>query len=109
MTVKRKNTRKKRSDEKPFVQFSKKLIAAVMIFWGLIRAFSVVAVWLNPDVGDTMAIIVRGIDEIAMVNCLAYTGNSISEKVTLGYFQMRKQEQEQEQEDDGKEEETSNG
>ena len=107
MAVRRKAARRKRTTERPFVQFSKKLIAAVMIFWGLIRAFSVVAVWLNPDVGDTMALIVRGIDEIAMVNCLAYTGNSISEKVTLGYFQMRKQEQEEDKEE--KEEETSNG
>lgn len=89
MAVKRKNTRKKRTVEKPFVQFSKKLIAAVMIFWGLIRAFSVVAVWLNPAVGDKMALIVRGIDEIAILNVLSYTSNSISEKIALGYFRMK--------------------
>lgn len=102
MAVKRRNTRQK---EKPYIQFSKRLIAAVMIFWGLIRAWSVVAVWLNPDVGDTMALIVRGVDEIAMVNCLAYTGNSVSEKIALGYFQMRKEEMQEEE----KEEESSNG
>ena len=103
MAVRRQNKRQKRAS--PYIQFSKKLIAAVMIFWGLIRAWSVIAVWLNPAVGETMAIIVRGVDEIAMINCLAYTGNSVSEKVALGYFQMRKQELKEEKE----EEEPSNG
>lgn len=90
--------------EVPFVQFSKKLITAVMIFWGVIRLWSVVAIWLNPDVGTSMAAIVRGVDDIAMVNVLAYTGNSISEKVALGYFKMRAGEKEEE-----KTEEESNG
>lgn len=82
-------TRKKKIQPKPFVQFSKKLITAVMILWGVIRIFSVIAVWLNPEAGTTMAAIVRGVDDIAMVNVLAYTGNSVSEKIALGYFQMR--------------------
>ena len=81
-----------RQTEKPYVQFSKKLITAVMIFWGVIRLWSVLAVWLNPEAGSTMAAIVRGVDDIAMVNVLAYTGNSVSEKIALGYFQMRSEE-----------------
>ena len=92
MSVKRKN----------YTQFSKKLITAVMIFWGAIRLMSVIATWLNPDSGNTMAIIVRGVDDIAMINVLAYTGNSVSEKVALGYFQMKsktKDEDEEEQTD----------
>ena len=93
-------TRKKKQSEKPFIQFSKKLIAAVMIFWGLIRIASVVSVIINPDSGVTMAAIVRGVDDIAMVNVLAYTGNSVSEKIALGYFQMRAGEKEEEKEDE---------
>ena len=49
-----------------------------------------------------MAIIVRGVDDIAMINVLAYTGNSVSEKIALGYFQMKsetKDEDEEEQTD----------
>lgn len=84
------------------MQFSKKLITAVMIFWGVIRIWSVIAVWLNPESGSTMAAIVRGVDDIAMVNCLAYTGNSISEKVALGYFRMRSGETDEEK--DGQDE-----
>ena len=102
MAVRKKTTK---TQEKPFVQFSKKLITAVMIFWGVIRLWSVVALWLNPDVGANMALIVRGIDDIAMVNVLAYTGNSVSEKIALGYFKMRSGESTEEEEDD----EDSNG
>ena len=92
---------RKKKDDKPFIQFSKKLIAAVMVFWGVIRLASVVAVIISPDAGVSMAAIVRGVDDIAMVNVLAYTGNSVSEKIALGYFQMRagesKKEEEQEE------------
>lgn len=81
--------RKTSSEQKAYVQFSKKLITAVMIFWGVIRLWSVVALWLKPESGTVMAAIVRGVDDIAMVNVLAYTGNSVSEKIALGYFKMR--------------------
>lgn len=97
---------KKRKDDKPFIQFSKKLIAAVMIFWGIIRLASVVAVIISPDAGISMAAIVRGVDDIAMVNVLAYTGNSVSEKIALGYFQMRASEAKK---DDENQDENSNG
>lgn len=83
--------------EVPFVQFSKKLTTAVMIFWGVIRLWSVVAIWLNPDVGTSMAVIISGVDDIAMGIVLAYTGNSISEKIALGYFKMRSGEKEEEE------------
>lgn len=96
-----------RKTKKPYVQYSKKLITAVMIFWGLIRLWSVIAVWLNPESGTTMAAIVRGVDDIAMVNVLAYTGNSVSEKIALGYFRMRAGETEDNE--DEQEEEGGNG
>lgn len=89
--------KKKKTTEKPFVQFSKKLITFVMIFWGVIRLASVVAVMVSPDSGASMAAIVRGVDDIAMVNVLAYTGNSVSEKIALGYFRMRSGEKEEEE------------
>lgn len=104
MSARRKsNTKRSTPEEKAYVQFSKKLITAVMIFWGLIRLWSVIAIWLNPDSGVNMANIVRGVDDIAMVNVLAYTGNSVSEKIALGYFQMRSGEMK------NKDEESDNG
>lgn len=95
-----------KKQDKQYIQFSKKLITFTMIFWGVIRAFSVIAAWLNPDAGVTMANIVRGVDDIAMVNVLAYTGNSVSEKLALGYFEMRSKENKKEDEE---EKEESNG
>lgn len=93
-------TRKRTTKDKQYTQFSKRLITFTMIFWGVIRGFSVVAAWLNPDVGSTMATIVRGIDDIAMVNVLAYTGNSVSEKIALGYFEMKSKEKKEGEDED---------
>ena len=106
MSARSKKNRKALTGDKAYVQFSKKLITAVMIFWGVIRLWSVIALWLNPESGTAMAAIVRGVDDIAMVNVLAYTGNSVSEKIALGYFQMRagetfRKEQETEETDNG--------
>ena len=98
-------SRTNKKKEKQFVQYSKKLTSAVMIFWAVIRLWSVIAIWLNPDSGVSMAALVRGVDDIAMVNVLAYTGNSVSEKIALGYFKMRSGEQDEEEEKD----EESNG
>jgi hypothetical protein len=100
MPARSKKQKSKTSSDKNYVQFSKKLISAVMIFWGVIRLWSVIALWLNPDSGTAMAAIVRGVDDIAMVNVLAYTGNSVSEKIALGYFQMRGKELSKEEKED---------
>ena len=91
--------------KKPMIQFSKKLIAAVMIFWCVVRLFSVIAAFVNPDSSAGMAKIVEGIDQIAMVNCLAYTSNSISEKVALGYFHYKQAALDAEDEDKENDEE----
>ena len=56
-----------------------------------------------------MARIVEGIDQIAMVNCLAYTSNSISEKVALGYFQYKQAALEIDDEKNNDEAEDENG
>ena len=100
-------TRKQK--DKQYTQFSKRLITFTMIFWGVIRAFSVVAACINPEVGSTMAAIVRGVDDIAMVNVLAYTGNSVSEKIALGYFKMKTKEKKTDNDEDQTENEESNG
>ena len=75
--------------DRQYTQFSKKLITAVMLLWGIIRIVSVVSVLINPEAGNNMAAVLRGVDDIAMVNVLAYTGNSVSEKIALGYFEYK--------------------
>ena len=94
--------RRKKKDN--YVQFSKRLVAAVMIFWGVIRLVSVIAAVINPESATHMAAIVAGVDEIAMVNTLAYTGNSVSEKLALGYFQMRSKVTDEEKDDETEDE-----
>ena len=83
-------TKKTRKTEKQFVQFSKKMVVGILAFWGIIRMWSVVAVWLNPDISAGMV-------------SLSYTGNSISEKIATGYYQMKMKTdgKEEEQEDNG--------
>ena len=72
-----------------YVQYSKKITTAISIFWCAIRLFAVIAVFLNPECGTDMAAIVRGVDDIEMVVVLSYTGNSVSEKVAVGYFESK--------------------
>ena len=79
-----------------YVQYSKKLVTAIMIVWCVIRVFSVFASFLKPEIDLTG--IVRGVDEIAMVNVLAYTGNSVSEKIAIQYFNSRKETTEEDEE-----------
>ncbi len=91
-------TRKKRSlTEKPFVQFSKRMVTAILAFWGIIRLWSVVSVWLNPDISEGMVKIIRGVDDIATVIVISYTGNSISEKIATGYYNMKIKEAEKDE------------
>jgi len=109
----------KEESEYKYVQFSKRLITYVIIFWSIIRLVSVLVTIINPDAGVSMASIVRGVDDIAMINVFAYTGNSISEKISLSYFKYKTIEANNmakmalkahdKEEDDKEEDENSNG
>ena len=90
-------------EDKPFVQFSKKMVSCILTFWGIIRIWSVVAVWLNPDISTGMANMIRGVDDIATVIVISYTGNSISEKIANGYYRVRMKEVEKAKEEKEKE------
>lgn len=91
--------RKQAAEEKPFVQFSKKMVACILVFWGIIRIWSVVAVWLNPEISSGMVSMVRGVDDIATVIVISYTGNSISEKIANGYYRVKMKEAEAKKEE----------
>jgi hypothetical protein len=100
-------TRKKQTAaDKPFVQFSKRMVTAILAFWGIIRLWSVVSVWLNPDISEGMVKIIRGVDDIATVIVLSYTGNSISEKIANGYYRMKEKQAENEKDDKEDEDES---
>lgn len=87
-----------------YIQYSKKLTTSVMVFWMTLRIVSVILVTINPDAGGTIVNLMHGADDIAMINVLAYTGNSVSQKISTSYFnykaktlQSEQQEQENEQ------------
>ena len=96
---------------KAYIQYSKKMTTALLIFWAVIRLASVILVAVNPYCGTSMIGIVRGVDDISMVVVCSYTINSLGEKTVTqfgkGYFKARAKEQikEDEEEDD----ESSNG
>ena len=78
---------------KAYIQYSKKMTTALLIFWAVIRLASVILVAVNPDCGTSMVNIIRGTDDIAMVVVCSYTANSIGEKGITGYFNYKAKEQ----------------
>lgn len=83
---------------KAYVQYSKKMTTALLVFWAVIRLASVILVAVNPDCGTSMVNIIRGTDDIAMVVVCSYTANSIGEKGIIGYFNYKAKEKEDEEE-----------
>lgn len=78
------------ANNKNYTQYSKKLTTAIMIYWGLIRLVAFIIVAINQEAGNYLVDLIHGVDDIAMVNVLAYTGNSVSEKVAISYFKTKK-------------------
>lgn len=62
------------------IQFSKKIVAFVLIFWAVFRLEVLILTFVNPIIAPQLKALVDGIDVAAMANIMAYTGNSITEK-----------------------------
>lgn len=99
-----------------YTQYSKKLTTAIMIYWGIIRLVAFIIVAINQETGCHLVDLIHGVDDIAMVNVLAYTGNSVSEKVAISYFKTKKylhkscsDEDEEEDKEEENEDEEENG
>lgn len=102
--------------KKIYTQYSKKLTTAIMIYWGIIRLVAFIIVAINQETGCHLVDLIHGVDDIAMVNVLAYTGNSVSEKVAISYFKTKKylhkscsDEDEEEDKEEDNEDEEENG
>lgn len=72
-----------------YTQFSKRLAIAITVFWFVMRILSAIIVWLNVEASDAVVAMIKGVDDIMMVNVSLYTGNSISEKVSNNYFKSK--------------------
>ena len=63
-----------------FIQFSKKLTAYVMAYWGIYRLAQLVVIVVRPEIADALVKFSSGVDTVAIAFGTAYTANSISEK-----------------------------
>ena len=68
------------------IQYSKKLCAAVTVFWCIARLLGLAIVLLRPELGASMAGILQGVDDVMICNVGFYCGNSVAEKGIVSYF-----------------------
>ena len=72
--------------QKAYIQFSKRMATVITVFWCVYRVLNLALVYLRPEMGDTLAKVNSGVDDVMMVSIGFYTGNSIVEKGIVGYF-----------------------
>lgn len=95
-----------------FIQFSKKITAYILVYWGLYRLAQLIVVVVRPEIADALVKFSSGVDTVAIAFGLAYTTNSIGEKAMNMHQNVQKYmylgiEDEKDKED--KEEEYENG
>ena len=99
--------------KKTYEQFSKKLAKFVLIFWGVIRVLNFAVIAFRPDTGSALVSLQHGADDIAMAIVIAYTCNSLGEKVTTkiadGYFSRDRANKEDKKDDEEEDESSENG
>lgn len=81
------------------LQYSKKLSAAVTIFWIVYRLAELVAAVLEPSIANALVQLVAGVDTVMMVNLGFYSGNSVAEKAILAWMNKGKDEEGEDEED----------
>lgn len=75
-----------KSNEKPYVQFSKKVTIAVTACWAGFRLITLLLVAFRPETAEALTAFQKGVDDVMMVAIGFYCGNSVAEKSILGYF-----------------------
>ena len=93
------NKRSKPSKRAP-LQYSKKLSAAVTVFWIIYRLAELVAAVMEPAIADALVQLVAGVDTVMMVNLGFYSGNSVAEKAILAWMDRGSNKEEKESEDE---------
>lgn len=64
-----------------FVQYSKKICTAVVVFWMIYRVINLLIVLLRGDVSATLVDLVAGVDTVMICNMGFYVGKSGFENV----------------------------
>ena len=94
--------------KREYVQYSKRIATAILVFWAVYRLAVLVLVAVNPDLGSAMTAMQKGVDDVMVVSIGFYTGNSVIEKGIVGYFAARGKQEDDEEEDE-EETDESNG
>lgn len=95
----RKNKRATPS-KRAHLQYSKKVSAAVTIFWIVYRLAELVAAVLEPSIAEALVQLVAGVDTVMMVNLGFYSGNSVAEKAILAWMNKDKKDDDEEGNED---------
>ena len=69
-----------------YVQFSKRIAVAVLVFWCIYRMAALLLIWFKPELAASIHTMQTGVDDVMMVSIGFYTGNSVIEKGIIGYF-----------------------
>ena len=91
-----------------FIQFSKKITAYILAYWGIYRLAQLVVVVVRPEIADALVKFSSGVDTVAIAFGAGYTVNSVSEKAMTMHQNVQKYMYLGE-EDPMKEEESENG
>ena len=91
-----------------FIQFSKKITAYILAYWGIYRLAELVVVVVRPEIADALVKFSSGVDTVAIAFGSGYTVNSVSEKAMTMHQNVQKYMYLGE-EDLMKEEESENG
>ena len=100
-------TKAERKTKEKFMQYSKKMASRVTIFWMLYRIANFVVVLLRPEVSKYLVDLSTGVDTVMIINVGFYTGNSVGEKIVLGFGKRKSlYSNEDEEEEENEDEET---
>jgi hypothetical protein len=91
-----------------FIQFSKKITAYILAYWGIYRLAQLVVVVVRQEIADALVKFSSGVDTVAIAFGAGYTVNSVSEKAMTMHQNVQKYMYLGE-EDLMKEEESENG
>lgn len=91
---------------KQYVQYSKKLTTTIVVFWIVARLLSFILTAIRPEIGHLIIELLKGLDQITTINVLAYTSNSIGQKVATSYFKYKSKSSD---DDEQETKETQNG
>lgn len=73
-----------------FIQFSKKITAYILAYWGIYRLAQLVVVVVRPEIADALVKFSSGVDTVAIAFGAGYTVNSVSEKAMTMHQNVQK-------------------